>query len=79
MSGENRQEDQQNKGNTGDKGNKQHAIQNGDVTVTAVLVYEDHNGTHFVYKLLRDSEDGKIGPLQDIDFKFPWETVNVKN
>ena len=28
--------------------------------------------------LLRDSEDGKIGPLQDIDFQFLWKTVNVK-
>ena len=28
--------------------------------------------------LLRDSEDGKIGAFQDVDFKFPWKTVNVK-
>ena len=28
--------------------------------------------------LLLDSEDGKIGQFQDVDFKFPWKTVNVK-
>ena len=28
--------------------------------------------------LLRDSEDGKIGPLQDVDFEFLWKTVNMK-
>ena len=28
--------------------------------------------------LLLDSEDRKIGQFQDVDFEFPWKTVNVK-
>ena len=44
-----------------------------------VLFRDDSDITLLVYSLLRATEDGKIAPIQDIDFEFPWQTVRVKD
>ena len=63
---------------TGEEGNKWLDIQNRDLTILDIIVYGQNATTHLVYMLLLDSEDGKIGQFQDVDFKFPWKTVNMK-
>ena len=63
---------------TGEEGNKWPDIQNRDLSVADIIVYGHNDSTHLVYMLLRHSEDGKIGEFQDVDFEFPWKTVNVK-
>ena len=44
-----------------------------------VLCHDNYDLTLPVYSLLRATEDGKIAPNQDIDFEFPWQTVQVKD
>ena len=72
MSGQSGEEEQQTVV-TGEEG-----IQNVDLSLADIIVYGHNATTHLVYMLLRDSEDGKIGEFQDVDFKFPWKTVNMK-
>ena len=71
MSGQSREEEQQTVV-TGE------GIQNGDLSLADIIVYGHNATTHLVYMLLRDSEDGKIGEFQNVDFEFLWKTVNVK-
>ena len=63
---------------TGEEGNKWLDIQKGDLTILDIIVNGQNATRHLVYMLLLDSEDGKIGQFQDMDFEFPWKTVNVK-
>ena len=62
----------------GEEGIKRLDLQNGALSHPHIFFYGRNATTHLVYMLLRNSKDGKIGEFQDVDFDFPWKTVNVK-
>ena len=59
---------------TREEGNKWLDIQKGDLTILDIIVNGQNTTRRLVYMLLLDSEDGKIGQFQDVDFEFPWKT-----